>query len=193
MENNLINEYFTEVKNVFLKINTEKIELLANKIREVKKNGGVVFVIGNGGSASTSSHLSCDLMKNTISNYDSHKNRLKVVSLTDNIAIISAYGNDISYDEIFSQQLKSLVNKNDLLIAISGSGNSGNIMKAVEFSKQQGIFVFGLLGGNGGHVLPMCNESIVVNSNNYGVIEDLHMMIGHMVTVLLKGKNNFIP
>jgi len=192
MENNLIKKYFEEVKVAFAGMGIEKIKILADKIKEVKERGGTVFIVGNGGSASTASHMACDLMKNSIKDYDSSEDRLKVISLTDNLATISAYGNDLSYGEIFSQQLKSLMNDKDLLIVISGSGNSENIVKAVEVSKQLGACVFGLLGGEGGIVAPLCDDLIIIPSNNYGVIEDLHMMIGHLVTAELKGGNNLI-
>ncbi|MBU2576899.1 MAG: SIS domain-containing protein [Nanoarchaeota archaeon] len=192
MENDLIKKYFEEVKNSFEGMDIERIKILADKIKEVKAREDTVFIIGNGGSASTASHMACDLMKNSIEDYNSSEDRLRAISLTDNLATISAYGNDLSYDEIFSQQLKSLMNDKDLLIVISGSGNSKNIVKAVEISKQIGAYVFGLLGSNGGIVAPLCDDSIIVPSKNYGVIEDLHMMIGHLLAAELKGENNLI-
>ena len=192
MEDDLIKSYFEEIKDAFLRMRVEKTKILADKIKEARNKKGTVFIIGNGGSASTASHLACDLMKNIIKDYNSQEIRLKAISLTDNLATISAYGNDLSYDEVFSQQLKSLINKEDLLIVISGSGNSKNIVKAAEFSKQLGVYTFGLLGDEGGIVAPICNDSIIVPSKNYGIIEDLHMMIGHLVTAELKGENNLI-
>ena len=188
-----INKYFEEVGETLLKIDTEKIKGLAKRINETKKTENTTFIIGNGGSAATASHWVCDLMKGPVKDYNSSKDRLKAVSLTDNLATISAYANDLSYNEVFSQQLKNLVRKNDILIAISGSGKSQNIFNAVEIAKESGAYTFGLLGGDGGDLISKCHDSLIIPSKNYGIIEDMHLMVGHLVTMLLRGEDNLLP
>ncbi len=189
---NKINNYFKEIQEILSVIDTKKIKGLVKKINEIKNTKNTIYIIGNGGSASTASHWVCDLIKGTIKDYNSNRNRLRTIALADNVATISAYANDISYDEIFSQQLRNLINKNDLLIAMSGSGKSRNIINAVEIAKEHGAYTFGLLGGKGGSLASKCDDSLIVPSKNYGIIEDVHLMVGHLVTLLLKEEDNII-
>lgn len=185
MGHQIINEYFNEVRRVLDKIGVEKIN-------ETKGANATIFIAGNGGSASTASHWVCDLMKGTLNNHYSQEKRLKAISLSDNISILSAYANDISYDVVFAQQLRNFVTKDDLLIPITGSGKSKNIVNVVKVAKEANAYVFGLLGANGGEVLPLCNDYILIPSKNYRIIEDMHLMIGHIATACLKGKDNVV-
>ena len=184
--------YVDDIKNMISNLDKNRIQKLANMMENTKKTDNIIFIIGNGGSASTASHWACDLGKGTIKNFNDSKDRLKVISLTDNVSTITAYGNDISYDEIFSQQLKNLMGAGDLLIVLSGSGKSRNIIKAINAAKEAGVYVFSLLGFDGGEAVKISDDCIIIPSRNYGVIEDVHMSIGHIVTALLKGENNFI-
>lgn len=186
----MINSYIDELKENLSRLNHGKIESLVNRIRNVRDNNGKIYLIGNGGSAVTASHWACDLNKGTLSRfYDTSQKRLKVISLTDNIAVITALANDITYDEIFSQQLRNLIQSKDMLIIMTGSGKSRNVINAIDVAKKNGAFVFSLLGFDGGEVLNLSDESILVESNNYGVIEDIHLTIGHIVTSKLKLSN----
>ncbi len=189
----MINSYLTELKETLEKIDKDKIQKLINKILEVRDKGGTIFIIGNGGSAVNASHWACDLNKGTLKRfYDSNHKRLKVVSLTDNVATLTALANDLTYDEIFSQQLRNLVNSGDLLIAMSGSGNTRNILNAIELAKKSGAYVFSILGFDGGEAAHMSHDSIIIPSKNYGVIEDIHLSIGHIITASIKKGNNYV-
>ena len=125
--------------------------------------------------------------------YDPKHKRLRVVSLTDNVATLTALANDLTYDEIFSQQLRNLVKPGDLLIAMTGSGNTRNIINAIDLAKKRDVYVFSILGFDGGEVASMSDDSIIIPTKNYGIIEDLHLTIGHLVTMGIKKDNNYVP
>ena len=166
------------IKNI-LSLETNKIKLICKLIKKTSfKNN--IFCIGNGGSASISNHFVCDLVKG--SNYDK---KYKMISLSDNIEIITAISNDISYEEIFTFQLSKYANKNDLLIAISSSGKSKNIVKALQLANKMKLNTISLTGFNGGNAKKISNININVNSDNYGVIEDTHSFIMHSITQIL--------
>ena len=193
MVNELVESYLNEFKRILSDLDKDKISQLVDKIKETNEKGRTIFLIGNGGSASTASHWACDLVKGTIKDFeDKNEKRLKVICLTDNIPIMTAYANDLSYDEIFSQPLKNLVKKGDLLIAITCSGKSKNIMRGIEVAKEAGNYVFSLVGFDGGNVAPISDNFLIVPSKNYGIIEDFHLVLNHLVTASLKGKNNYI-
>jgi D-sedoheptulose 7-phosphate isomerase len=150
------------------------IKLINNKFQSGKK----IITCGNGGSASTASHYITDW--NKMINISTGK-KFRGFSLCDNVGLITAYGNDISYDEIFSGQLKSILDEGDLLIAISGSGNSKNVINAVEYANMNGAQTLGVLGYDGGKLLPMVNHAFLVPSFDMQICEDIHLMFGHMV------------
>ena len=139
--------------------------------------------MGNGGSASTASHFACDLGKGTVVN---GRKRLRVLSLNDNMAIITALSNDLNYDAVFKEQLINLVAPGDVVIAITASGNSPNILKAVEYARKRGAITVALTGFNGGELASMTNDCIIVFSKDYGQIEDTHLVLGHMISQNMK-------
>lgn len=144
---------------------------------------GRVFVLGNGGSASTAEHMSCDLIKSTREG----AKKLRVICLNDNAAVLTAYANDLSFESIFLEQLKDNVEKNDLLIIISGSGNSKNLIRAIEYANEKKIKSIGFLGfTTGGKLASLVACPIIVKSNEYGPIEDAHLMLSHMMSLLFK-------
>ena len=143
-----------------------------------------VFIIGNGGSGTTASHLAEDLAKGTIpdaSLNDEEFQRLRVQSLTDNVGWIMAVGNDLAYDQIFVQQLMNLAQPGDLLIAISGSGNSPNILNAVNWANRHGVKTFGLTGYSGGQLQGMQQDGVHVDLHDMGMVESIHLGIHHWV------------
>jgi D-sedoheptulose 7-phosphate isomerase len=183
----MIKEYFSELKELIEKTEIKEIENIVQILKEVYKKDKSIFIIGNGGSASTASHFACDLGKGTINNYNNlNEKRFKVYSLVDNISLITAYGNDLSYEEIFSQQLKNFAKKGDVLISLTGSGNSRNIVKANEIAKEIGVVTIGFLGFNGGKVGEIVDERIIIPSKNYGIIEDIHLILSHIISQELK-------
>lgn len=159
------------------------VSLLIKKREEGKK----VFFIGNGGSAATASHFANDIGFGTRC-YDKP---FKVISLTDNCAVMTALGNDDGYEDIFYNQLRVLMEEGDALVAISASGNSPNLLKAINYANEQGNETFGLVGFDGGKMLEICKSSIHIKTpkGEYGPVEDLHMIMDHLVGNYL---NNFV-
>lgn len=163
------------------------IDELKQKIRNMIGTEKTIFICGNGGSASTASHMTCDFSK-TILGKEPIKNtkRLRVISLNDPIPVMTAWGNDEGYENIFSQQLENLGRRGDMLIVITGSGNSANIIAAVKTAKKIGMETIGLLGFGGGKVKGLLHSSIIVDSSDYGIVEDTHHILNHLITDYLK-------
>jgi D-sedoheptulose 7-phosphate isomerase len=152
-------------------------------------DGRKVFVAGNGGSAATASHMACDFAKTTLGKaHETTKKRIRAIALSDNMPLITAWGNDVSYDEVFAQQLRNLADPGDVLVVITASGNSPNIVKALEAAKELGVETVGLLGFQGGKSKALVDHALVVESTDYGVIEDGHSVVMHMVTAHLRTK-----
>ena len=137
-----------------------------------------IFTIGNGGSASTASHLATDLGKGLSMKLNK---RVRVISLNEHTSLLTAISNDISFSNIFEFQLKNLSNEGDLLIAISGSGNSDNIIQAIKFAKQNKVFVIGLVGFDGGKIKNQLDHCIHVRINDMQIVEDIHGIFGHVI------------
>lgn len=180
----LIDSYFQEVIKSIVLLDKQSLEEMIRLIMEAYRDDKSIYILGNGGAASTASHIACDLGKGTLARvYDRTEKRLHVISLTDNVAIMTAYANDLSYDDIFTQQLQNLVEAGDVVIAISGSGNTKNVLNAVSYAKKIGAKTIGLTGfETGGKLAGVTDISIIVKTNHYGPIEDVHMMIGHLVS-----------
>ena len=187
-----IKNYFKELKDTIDKISVEDIKKVTNILYKAYKKNKQIFIIGNGGSASTASHFSCDLSKGTLQRiYDEKEKRFRVISLTDNVAHLTALANDLDYNDVFSQQLKNLVNPNDIVIAITGSGNSQNILNAVDTASKSGAITIGFLGFDGGKLKSKVDYYIHIPSNHYGRIEDLHLVLAHLISSYLnKMKKN---
>ena len=176
--------YLYEVKRCLDSLDLEKLELAIDMLMEAYRNDRKVFILGNGGSASTASHMACDLGKGTLQRvYDNTERRLRVISLTDNVALMTAFANDLSFDDIFVQQLRNLVETDDLVIALSGSGNSPNVVKAIKYAKECGAKTIGLLGfKTGGKLGKMVDCAINADSTHYGPIEDIQLVLNHLIT-----------
>jgi D-sedoheptulose 7-phosphate isomerase len=140
------------------------------------ENGRMIYLFGNGGSAALASHFACDLGKGTI---DGSKKRFRVLALTDNVPLITAWANDSRYEDIFAEQLANFVRKDDVAFAISGSGNSQNVLNALELAREAGATTIGLVGYSGGRMKELCDVSMIVPSHNMQIIEDLHLCVAH--------------
>lgn len=179
--------YLEGLKEVLDSLDREEIGAVVTDLTDAYHQGKQVFVIGNGGSAATASHMACDLGKTVLGkNHALHRKRFKVIALTDNMPLITAWGNDVSYDLVFSEQLRGLANQGDLLLIITGSGNSPNVLCAVQAAREMDIKTIGFLGFDGGKVKSMLDRSILVKSDNYGFIEDAHMVLNHLITAHFK-------
>tara|TARA_Y100001970_G_C14168861_1_gene822932 strand:+ start:74 stop:649 length:576 start_codon:yes stop_codon:yes gene_type:complete len=154
------------------------IEKAALKIYETIKKKNTIFVCGNGGSAAIANHYICDYLKFLRQH---SKLKPKVISLSSNLETITAISNDFNYDQVFRYQAESLFEKNDLLIVISSSGNSNNVKEVVKFSKKKGVKVIGFSGFDGGYLKKNSDISIHIKANNYGIAEDSHHILMHVI------------
>lgn len=159
-----------------LKKKKKQIKRLINLLEKTRKDGNKLFLMGNGGSASLASHLICDFSK---------FRRIKAIALTDSLPLITAWSNDENYDCVFKEQLRILANKDDVVIGISGSGNSPNIIEGIKFARELGCYTFGLAGYDGGKLKDTADECLTIEVNNMQHSEDMHTLIGHMVAFLM--------
>jgi len=174
--------YIAQHNKVFNSIKEEDIKNSVEFVINAINNGSKIVTCGNGGSANTASHYIVDWNKMyTLST----GKPLRGISLTDNVGIITAYGNDLSYDDIFSGQIKSLMDEDDLLICVSGSGNSPNVIKAVETASSMGCSTLAIVGYDGGKLLPLADMAFHVPSFDMQICEDIHLSFGHMVMKMI--------
>ena len=167
-----------------MKIDPAQVQALADAIFACYEKRATVFVIGNGGSGSNASHFCEDLGKGTLRREDfdnDKKKRLKILSLTDNTPYILAWGNDEGFERVFVEQLKNLASPGDLLVAISGSGNSPNILRAVEWANKHGMATFGCTGFSGGKLKSLAKFNLHVPLDDMGIVESIHLSAFHWV------------
>lgn len=177
-----IKNYIKAEIDIIKSLDIEKIKNIILTLKKAHSFGHKIFICGNGGSAATASHYCCDFNKGVSGDCDVSTN---FICLTDNIATITAIANDISYDDIFSYQLKNRLEEGDILFVISGSGNSKNIVKAMEIAKQKHNIIIGLCGYDGGKVKQMSDLCLHVNIDNMQIVEDIHMMLDHCMMYIL--------
>jgi D-sedoheptulose 7-phosphate isomerase len=157
-----------------------QVEQLSELIERAYHAGRFVFICGNGGSGANASHLCEDLAKCTLRDFENQK-RLKVLSHTDNTSWIMAVANDISYENIFLEQLKNLASPGDLLLAISGSGNSPNILKAVDWANRHELTTVGITGFDGGKLRTLAQHNLHAGIDDMGIVESLHQVVFHWI------------
>ena len=175
--------YFSEVAKAAASIDKDKLNQAVQLLTRTYTDGGMLFSCGNGGSAAIANHLVCDHSKLVRTDTDLLS---RVVSLSSTIEIITAIGNDISYDEIFSYQLKTLAKPGDVLITISSSGDSENIVRAALWAKENKIPVISMTGFSGGRSATIADINLHVAANNYGVIEDTHQSLMHILAQFVR-------
>ena len=173
-------DYLERVCLEIRSLDLEQVENVSRVIEDAYHAGRFVFIIGNGGSGANASHISEDLAKATLRDFEGQK-RLKVLSLTDNTAGIMAWGNDEGYDRIFIEQLKNLASAGDVLLAISGSGNSPNILRAVEWANANGLTTVGITGFGGGKLKQINHHNLHAGVDDMGMVESLHMVAFHWI------------
>ena len=160
------------------RIDISQVEHAIEWFREARDGSKHIFVCGNGGSASTASHFTCDVVKGASYNRDT---RFRIVALVDSLATLTAYSNDVGYEHIFVEQLKNFAQPGDLVMCISGSGNSPNVVRAMEYANSIGCRTIALTGRDGGKLAPLAQLNIQVAVPHMGRIEDAHMVVCHMI------------
>jgi len=165
------------------RLDFKAIDKIARVLERAEKNKKQVFVMGNGGSAATASHIATDWAKTA---ERPGKPLLRCMSLNDNVAFMSAIGNDLGYEKLFVRQLENVLNRGDVVVLVSGSGNSPNVIEAAKFAKKKGAVVVGFTGFSGGRLRKLSDVLFHVESDQYGVIEDMHMAVGSILAFYLK-------
>jgi D-sedoheptulose 7-phosphate isomerase len=163
----------------------DRLTRLGEMLYRAYRNERQVFTLGNGGSAATASHIAADLAKNTIG---PNMRRFRVLSLNDNTPMLTALANDVGYEKVFSEQLKSLVRMGDLLIVLSTSGNSPSVLSAMRCAREHSAEVAAILGFDGGEAAGLADLALVVRSDHCGVVEDVHLVINHIMVDYFKSK-----
>ncbi len=178
-----VDRYLNEVVEAIKSLPRKEIWQVVEALREARDEGRQLFLVGNGGSAATASHMACDLAKTSLK---PGARRIRAIALTDNVPLITAWGNDVSFEDVFSEQLSNLVQAGDLVIALSGSGNSPNVLRAVEVAQKMGARTVGFTGQPGGRLKGMVDICVVVQSRRIEQAEDVHLILDHLVTVALR-------
>lgn len=174
--------YISDLQKVLSSLDTAKVDQAIEWFRGTRDGGGTIYLCGNGGSASSVSHITCDILKGA--SYQRDK-KYRVVALTDNLATITAYANDVGYSEVFVEQLKNFATPKDLVVAVSGSGNSPNVVKALEYARTVPCRTIAFTGRDGGKLAPLGDLNLHVAEQHMGRIEDAHMMMLHTIAYAL--------
>lgn len=173
-----VEQYRTSLVDTLQQIPADKVAQAIEKFAAARDAGRHIFVCGNGGSASSASHFTCDVVKGA--SYQREK-RFRIMALTDSLPTMTAYSNDVGYDCVFVEQLKNFAQPGDLVMGISGSGNSPNVLNAIEYANSIGCDTIGLTGRDGGKLAPLAKLNIHIPTSHMGRIEDAHMIICHMI------------
>ena len=176
---NEMTTYFSEIEQMMKAISQDDLCRVLRLLEDCYHDGHRVFIIGNGGSAATASHFALDLAKNTIM---PQAPRLKAISLTDHVPLITAWSNDTAYEHIFAEQLANLIEPGDVVIGISASGNSLNVINALNLAKQSRASTIGLLGAKGGKIKEIVDAYVLAPGQNIEQEEDAHLIIAHIIT-----------
>jgi D-sedoheptulose 7-phosphate isomerase len=170
--------YLQTVSAVLNRLPFDQINQVTDVLWNAYQENRTVYLFGNGGSAALASHCACDFGKGTVINGN---RRFRVLALTDNVPLMTAWANDARYDDIFAEQLRSFLQLNDVVFAISGSGNSPNVLNALAAAREMRAFTVGLTGFKGGKMKALCDLCVVVPSENMQVIEDAHLSVTHSI------------
>lgn len=185
----LAHTYLEQLQRGLQNLPIEEIEQVCDVLYQAYQQNKTVYLFGNGGSAALASHMACDLGKGTFA--PNHVplpgvKRFKVLSLTDNVPLISAWGNDTSYQDIFAEQLANFIEPGDVALGISGSGNSANVIRALALARAKKAITIGLMGFRGGKVKEVVDYAIIVRLDNMQQIEDAHLIIAHIIFLSLQ-------
>jgi D-sedoheptulose 7-phosphate isomerase len=179
----IVQDYTSGLFRCLQELSKQNVEEIAEIVTDAWRKGKWAFIMGNGGSASTASHFARDLQIGTAVE---GKPRVKAISLTSNEALVTALANDIDYSSIFKEQLVGRLDEGDVVIGISASGNSPNILKAMEYARLNKAVTIGFLGFGGGKLKELVDKAIIVSSSDYGQVEDVHSSLGHIISFLVR-------
>lgn len=182
----VIQDYARDVAYLCEALDEAEISRACTLLLDAYQNKKQIFVAGNGGSAGTANHFSCDFGKNAVK---SQRNRPKIISLSANMEVVTALGNDFCYGDVFLEQLKNLMNDGDVILLISASGNSENVVKAAEYVKSRNGKVVGMTGFSGGRLKELSDVSLHIPCESYEKAEDLHMILTHIIVCCFKDMN----
>ena len=182
--------YFALLSESVQNLPIDQVDQVSQILVSAYERKRTVFIFGNGGSAALASHFACDLAKGTV---NGSPKRFKVMALTDNVPLMTAWANDSKYEDIFSEQLANFAVPGDVAFAISASGNSPNVLKALRVAKQSGLTTTGLTGFAGGRMLALCDACIVVPSDNMQVVEDLQLSVAHALFTCVRARVSIHP
>ena len=177
--------YFELLSKTIDSLPFESVDRITATLVRAYEQERTILLFGNGGSAALASHIACDLGKGTV---NGTRKRFRVIALTDNVPLITAWANDSKYEDIFAQQLANFAAPGDIAFAISASGNSPNVLQALRVAKDIGSTTIGITGFSGGRMLALCDECIVVPCDNMQIIEDLHTCIAHSLFTCVRSK-----
>ena len=178
-----VGAYLTELHEAMQTVLAPALEAAIELLLDARRRGATVYFCGNGGSASTASHFALDLSKNT---RHPVKGRFRTVAFTDNIGMITAWGNDDGYERVFVEQAQTLMCPGDLLVAVSGSGNSPNVLLAADYARELGCAVIGLIGFDGGTLRQKSDVALIVPGKNIEQAEDGHLILNHAICTAIK-------
>lgn len=185
MSNLEVGKYFDDLALAIEKMPLRTIEQIVEALLQAYESSRMIYLFGNGGSAALASHFACDLGKGAT---NGSSKRFQVLAFTDNVPLITAWANDARYEDIFAEQLINFVRPNDIAFAISGSGKSPNVLRALKVARDASAFTIGITGFQGGGMKDLCDLCLTVPSNNMQIIEDLHLSITHAVFTALRVK-----
>jgi D-sedoheptulose 7-phosphate isomerase len=177
--------YFAKSGKIIRRLPFEMIERVANVLHQAYEEGRSVFLFGNGGSAALASHFACDLAKGTALP-DKYGKRFRALSLTDNLALMTAWANDTSYEQVFAEQLRNFIQKGDVAFGISGSGCSPNVLLGLQAARESGSVTIGLGGFKGGKLPTVCDLCIIIPSDNMQIIEDFQLAVAHALFTVIR-------
>lgn len=180
-----MDDYLEQVAALIRKVPRREVEDAVERLWQAHSADAQIFACGNGGSSATASHFAEDLAKGIEAPAG---RRFRVISLVDSVPMLTAYANDLGYEHVFAEQLKNLARAGDVLLAISGSGRSPNVLRAMEAARQAGCGVVGLTGRDGGEMPPLADICVVVPAESMQQIEDAHLAIAHAIYLELKGR-----
>jgi D-sedoheptulose 7-phosphate isomerase len=178
-----VDQHIAQVRTALGEIPSDAVQRIVEAILLAYAGRRHIYILGNGGSASTATHFACDLSKATVV---AGRSRLRVTSLSDNVALLTAWANDTSYKRVFAEPLMNLLEEDDVVIAMSASGNSRNVLEAIRVANDLGALTVGLVGFDGGRIKDMVDLVVHVNSVDYGVVEDCHLVLQHAITASIR-------